>query len=264
MISSPNYSSRNGAKVRLVVVHTAEGARTTAALGNYFANASVQASSHVGIDETSVEQYVDYSRASWTVRAGNPISDNAELCGFAAWTRDQWLNEHRGMLNLAAKWVRERCLARGIPIVKLTPAQVAAGQAGVIGHIDWTLGMRDGTHTDPGNGFPWDVVINTAANGSAPTTPAQPRLPKDNAMYIKCKPDATKPDVWVAILSGSLFIGLGSPGEKASADLAIKAGATEQWVEKYTWDALDQASHRLHDNPRPVTVHNLPVSPATA
>jgi N-acetyl-anhydromuramyl-L-alanine amidase AmpD len=29
----------------------------------------------------------------------------------------------------------------------------------VIGHIDWTVGMQDGTHTDPGTGFPWDLVL---------------------------------------------------------------------------------------------------------
>lgn len=173
MIASPNFESRNGATVRLVVLHTAEGATTAAGLGAFFANPASQVSSHVGIDDTTIEQYVDYANAAWTILSANPISDNAELCGFAAWTRDVWLTQHAGMLGLAARWVRERCLARGIPLVKLTPAQVAAGQAGVIGHWDWTLGMRDGTHTDPGQAFPWDVVISLAQQGVTPApTPA--------------------------------------------------------------------------------------------
>src|SRR5690242_9071687 len=134
MISSPNFEPRNGATVRLVVLHTAEGATSAIELGNYFANPAVQASSHVGIDDTGIVSYVDYANAAWTILSANRISDNAELCGFAAWTRDRWLTQHMPMLRLAAQWVRQRCQARGIPIVKLTPAQVAAGQAGVIGH----------------------------------------------------------------------------------------------------------------------------------
>jgi hypothetical protein len=166
--TSPNSSPRGAAPVRLVILHTAEGARTVAELGNYFASASVQVSSHVGIDDQGLEQYVPYEREAWTTLSANPVSDNAELCGFAAWTREQWLSQHRPMLERAASWVAARCAARNIPVVKLTPAQVAAGHAGVIGHVDWTLGMKEGTHTDPGPGFPWDVVISLAQGGGAP------------------------------------------------------------------------------------------------
>jgi N-acetyl-anhydromuramyl-L-alanine amidase AmpD len=171
--TSPNSSPRGAAPVRLVILHTAEGARTVAELGNYFAAASVQVSSHVGIDDDGLEQYVDYDREAWTTRSANPISDNAELCGFAAWTREQWLSDHMPMLRNAASWVAARCTARNIPVVKLTPAQVAAGHPGVCGHVDWTVGMKDGTHTDPGPGFPWDVVISLAQGAGVPVDPNQ-------------------------------------------------------------------------------------------
>lgn len=199
--------------VRLVAVHTAEGARTAASLGSYFAQTSTQASSHVGIDAGATLQYVDYSRSAWTIRSGNPISDNAELCAFAAFSRAQWLNSAPvngcanplAILDRTAAWIRSRCLARGIPIRKLTPAQVAAGQAGVIGHVDWTLGMHDGTHTDPGGGFPWDYVINRAnagggggSTGGTPTTPPGPTpsskriLPMSSkALTVPISPDTT-------------------------------------------------------------------------
>lgn len=165
--TSPNSSPRGSAPVRLIILHTAEGARTVQELGNYFAASSVQVSSHVGIDDNGIEEYVPYDREAWTTRSANPISDNAELCGFAAWTRAQWLNEHMPMLENAAAWVAARCAARNVPIVKLTPAQVGSGHAGVCGHVDWTIGMKDGTHTDPGPGFPWDVVISLAQGGGA-------------------------------------------------------------------------------------------------
>lgn len=178
MIPSPNHSARTGAPVRLVVLHTAEGARDRTSLGRYF-QGDVGASSHVGIDAAGIEQYVDYSRYAWTLLNGNPISDNAELCAFARWTRDQWMSTSpvdgcanpKGILDNAAKWVAERCKARGIPIRKLTPAQVDQGMSGVIGHADWTYSnVGQGDHTDPesghygkGTGFPWDYVIARAA-----------------------------------------------------------------------------------------------------
>lgn len=259
MISSPNRSGRGKAPVRLVVLHTAEGARTNQALGNYFANPAAQASSHVGIDDVGIEAFVPYEMASWTIRSANPISDNAELCGFAAWSRATWLNEHPRMLELAADWIRERCIARDIPIRKLTPEQVGNGEAGVCGHVDWTLGTGDGTHTDPGTAFPWDVVIALAC-GETPSTDGSTarsrngHTEEDDVMYIKCELDGPKKgNIGTAILSGPMFVGL-TPDEAKSADANIAKGAVEQWVNRATWDELDRRSHQLCDNPRPVKV----------
>lgn len=162
-----NSSSRRGARVIWVCVHTAEGIRKASDLKAFFER-STNASSHaVADDSTLLDNLVPYDRASWTLRNGNSRSDNLELCGFAAWSRAEWINNHQGMLNNAAAWVRSRCLARGIPIVHLLPADVKAGRAGVIGHVDYTQGTGDGTHWDPGPGFPWDIVIARAAGGTS-------------------------------------------------------------------------------------------------
>lgn len=170
------------------MVHTAEGSRTVQSLGAYFAKESSQVSSHAGIDGDQIEQYVAYDQEAWTLRNGNPISENVELCAFAIMKRVQWLSESAvtfyhselrrtvtvdspmNQLRLTADWIKARCKARGIPIVKLSPAEVHEGKAGVIGHIDWTLGMHDGTHSDPGPGFPWDVVMQMAGSSSTPGT----------------------------------------------------------------------------------------------
>jgi hypothetical protein len=50
------------------------------------------------------------------------------------------------MLRHTAKWIAERCKTWGIPLRKLTPPQVVFGEAGVIGHVDWTLGKRRHPH----------------------------------------------------------------------------------------------------------------------
>lgn len=176
MIPSPNYQSRGSARVRLIVLHTAEGARDVVSLGRYLQNPSVQASYHIAFDDSQMMQYVDYQYESWATLSANPISDSGCCCGFAAWTRDQWLNSHKNMLELAAQWVAARCKARSVPIRHLSLSEVAACKAnpdhpgGVIGHWDWTRGAQDGTHTDPGENFPWDWVITRAQQIAGQTT----------------------------------------------------------------------------------------------
>src|SRR5215471_18591769 len=86
-IPSPNYSSRGGATVRLIVVHTAEGATTIESLGSFFASPSSGVSSQVGIDDKAgvVGEYVKRGSKSWTQAEFNPVATSAELCGFAKW-----------------------------------------------------------------------------------------------------------------------------------------------------------------------------------
>lgn len=178
---SPNRSSRGGATVRLIAVHTAEGSQRKESLGAYFRNPAVEASSHDGGDAFGLLGYVPYEEKAWTLLNGNPISDNLELCAFATMTREQWMSEvdityyhtdlkrdvtvynPKALLKWCAAWIRERCLARNIPIKKIDAAAIKRGESGVIGHIDWTL-TGDGSHTDPGPNFPWDYVISLANN----------------------------------------------------------------------------------------------------
>ncbi|MCU1617207.1 MAG: Phage tail length tape-measure protein [Frankiales bacterium] len=166
---SPNYSSRNGTKVTGVVIHTAEGPTDATNLGAYFAQAKVQASSHAGADDGKRVNYVDYVFEAWTLRNGNPWTDNLEMCGFAHWTRAEWL-AHPGMLQQAATWVAERCHARNVPPKRLTPADIKAGRrSGYFAHWDYTQATGDGTHWDVGTGFPWDVfdgLVQNAYNGT--------------------------------------------------------------------------------------------------
>jgi hypothetical protein len=164
-----NSSSRSGRKVIWVCVHTAEGIRKAADLRAFFERSTNSSAHAVADDTTLLDNLVSYSQAAWTLRYGNPASDNLELCGFASWSRDEWLTNHKGMLNNAASWIRARCLARGIPIRKVDAAGVRRGDAGVIGHVDYTNGTGDGTHWDPGPDFPWDYVIARAAGSTTKT-----------------------------------------------------------------------------------------------
>jgi hypothetical protein len=193
-IPSPNYSSRGGSKVRLIVIHTAEGATTYQSLGSYFQNPASGVSSHVGIDDTAntVGEYVGRSNKSWTACNANPVAVQAELCAFAAWSTAEW-NNHQQMLSNCAAWIAEESAAFGIPIVKLSAAQAQGGSAGVCQHRD--LGSWGCNHSDCGNGFPIDQVISMATGnpspGPTPPTPtpsppgqAAPAFPYPSGHYL--------------------------------------------------------------------------------
>ncbi|MGM1064866.1 peptidoglycan recognition protein family protein [Saccharothrix sp. Mg75] len=165
-------NSRNGAKVRLVVAHTAEGARTRGDLAAFF-DGNDNASSHAVIDAGGVLDLVDRSRAAWTLGSGNPISVNAEMCAFARWTRAQWLSESpvdgcanpRQIVRNFAAWAARECDALGIPKRVLTVEQVRAGQAGICDHRTYNRAYGAGDHWDVGDGFPWDVFTNDLDGG---------------------------------------------------------------------------------------------------
>ena len=186
-IPSPNISSRGGAKVRLIVLHTSEGAQTYQSLGSFFANPSSQVSSHVGIDDTAntVGEYCGRSNKAWTAANANPYAVQAELCtpsGGYLWTDAQW-RSHGNMLANTAQWIKEEAAAFGIPIVKLSAAQAQGGSAGVCQHRD--LGSWGGGHIDCGDGFPMDYVLSLATGGApapAPSpTPPAPKPPPSGA-----------------------------------------------------------------------------------
>lgn len=171
-IPSPNYSSRS-TSVRLIVLHTTEGARTYKDLGNYFANRATAVSSHVGIDDTAgtIGEYVKRANKAWTQGNANSYSVAAEQCAFAAWSAAEWA-KHPNMLANTAAWIAEEAAYYGIPIVALTSAQAQDGRSrGVCQHVN--LGAAGGGHTDCGTSYPMSQVI-AMAKGQAPSPPTPP------------------------------------------------------------------------------------------
>ena len=175
-LPSPNYSSRGGAGVRLIVIHTAEGSKTYQSLGNYFASSSSGVSSHVGIDDTAntVGEYVKRGNKAWTASNANPVACQAELCAFAAWDSAEW-HRHPNMLENCAAWIAEEAAAFGIPITKLNASQAQGSGRGVCQHVD--LGSWGGGHTDCGSAFPIDEVIAMAGGQPAPAPGPSPTPP---------------------------------------------------------------------------------------
>jgi hypothetical protein len=179
-IPSPCYSSRGGAGVRLIVVHTAEGARTIEDLGAFFANSANGVSSHTGADDQPgiVGEYVTRGNKAWTAANANPVAVQLELCGFASWTEQTWRQQHPNMLANCAAWIAEEAAHYGIPLDALTAGQAQGSGRGECQHID--LGSWGGGHVDCGPGFPFGYVLDLARNGGA----APPPAPKETEEMI--------------------------------------------------------------------------------
>lgn len=167
MIPVSKFSSRFGERVRCVMIHTSEGARTVESLGGFLQRTPNSVSYHGGIDDRRYEAYVNYSNAAWALRNGNQESDNVCLCAFAGWSRAEWLR-HSRMLELTAAWIAERCIARRVPITRLPDAEVGRAMrddrhsGGWGDHDAYTKGTGDGTHWDVGENFPFDIVQRRA------------------------------------------------------------------------------------------------------
>jgi hypothetical protein len=171
-IPSPNYSSRGGSPVRLIVLHTAEGARTIESLGSYF-QGNVEASSHAGADDkpNTIGVYVERAAKAWTQADANPYCVSLELCGFAAWTAAEW-DAHPDMVANAGAWMGEEAAAFGIPLRLLSGSEAQGGAAGVCDHA--ALGAADGGHWDVGSSFPWGAALEIAGGAAPPSTPTAP------------------------------------------------------------------------------------------
>jgi N-acetylmuramoyl-L-alanine amidase len=186
-IPSPNKSGRSGG-VRLIIIHTAEGALSYPALGSYFSNPNADVSSHTGIDDTPgvIGEYVSAGDTAWTAGNVNGYSVQTELCAFASWDAATW-DRHEVMLQNCADWVREEADRFGIPLVFSTTH-------GVCGHVDVS---GPGGHWDPGPAFPMDRVIAMASGARAPG----PKKRKGRNMIAKT---ASQNGYWTATYDGGV------------------------------------------------------------
>ena len=102
-------------------------------------------------------------RQAWgAMPTGNRIGLHICIEGYARWSRSEWTAKGRdgleGMAHDIAAWAK----SYSIPLVRLTAADVKAGKRGICTHADITAAFRESDHTDPGSGFPLDLVIARA------------------------------------------------------------------------------------------------------
>ena len=181
---SPNNQDRAGTKVDLFILHTQEGAGNADSLARFLDNPASQVSYHYTISQASdngvtVCDIVDTDLASWSVLSANNRSINLCFAGSSvSWSRAQWLTQSRA-IDVAAYLAVQDCRKYGIPLTVIAPPYTA-GRAGITDHAYVTKVLGDGTHTDVGPNFPWDVFAARIAYWANPTpapTPAPTPTP---------------------------------------------------------------------------------------
>jgi len=161
-----SWTNADRTSVQLVVIHDTEGSEgpTSAEDGAaYDQRRTDGTSTHYFHDSNSTVQCVRTEDQAHAARAqGNRRGIQHELCGRAGQGAAGWADAvSQGTLRQAAKQAARDCKKWGIPVRKLTAAQVAAGVKGICGHVDITNAFPQdrGTHTDPGPSFPWGQFL---------------------------------------------------------------------------------------------------------
>lgn len=150
------------------------GARATAA---YFQSASSGGLAHYVVDPGEIIATCPEEIACWH-SGHNANSIGFELCDPQAGPASRWADSlHVAELSLATRLVADVAGRHDIPLVKLSPAELAAGKRGIVGHNDVRLAWPGCTdHTDPGPDFPWEKFLAAvhAAQGPANVNPWHP------------------------------------------------------------------------------------------
>jgi len=135
---SPNYSSRRGQSVHLVVCHRPVGSYegSIATLKNPASQASAHVITKPGGQEAT--QLVAWGDKAWACMAFNAFSDNIEF------SDEMWVGDDPEGLAVAARIVAFRLHERGLPAVWTRDPN---NKPGFTRHYD--LGMIGGGHTDP-------------------------------------------------------------------------------------------------------------------
>lgn len=158
---SPNYSSRDGARIKLIVLHSTEsknykGTNDLAGVASWFANRASEVSSHVVVDDdgTSARIVPDALKA-WHCAAFNAPSLGIEQIGFAS--QGNWSNAE---LDETARWLAHWSRKYGIPLRRGRVIGSTVVRRGVVTHKQ--LGLAGGGHVDPGSNYPVKHVIRRA------------------------------------------------------------------------------------------------------
>ncbi len=137
----------------LVVIHSTEGG-TAAGVASFFSVPSTEASTQLVIDDKECWRCVPDLVIPWGAPGANRRGLHIEHCGFAKWSREEWLL-HRPTLDRSAAKAARWCWLYGIPTRWLTIGQLRAGERGFTTHAHCSVAFPPNAgHTDPGGGFP--------------------------------------------------------------------------------------------------------------
>lgn len=261
-------SSRNGAEVRWIALHTSEGTdkpNVDDAVGLRDATWWTDSCHAISDDVRLLDENsgcVDPARAAWTLRNGNPKSVNIEQIGYAGRSRDEWLHSWMGTLRNTARWVARMSQLFNIPLKYIGTQGVRNNEKGIIQHNDYSQGTGDGSHWDCGPGYPTDVVLELAKNVQA----GHGAVLNSEIVVIPPTPTLPPPEVEVATLEWTTT-------PKAEKDAFLSAvrdnsvenasgptpGGTENNVKDVIWRMarMETTVNKLAGLPPPLTPEQI-------
>jgi hypothetical protein len=150
---------RRKSRIKWVVLHSTEGG-TAESVARFFAT-TAQASTHLVVDDKECWRMVPDLVIPWGAPGVNTGGLHIEQCGYARWTRAEWLAHGHTLDRSAAKAARW-CHMYGIPLRWVGPVGLRLGRKGITTHADASKAFKKGGHWDPGAGFPKDVWMARA------------------------------------------------------------------------------------------------------
>lgn len=182
-IKAANFTPVTHRSIDLLVVHDMEmpekgtTAEECAMFFHRQAKNNAGSSAHYCIDNNSVVQCVFDHDVAWSAPGANHDGLHFEHAGYARQTHRMWNDEFStDMLLISAKLVSSKAHQYRIPITFLDKTEIRAGHRGITGHLQITrsgIGGAAGTHTDPGDNFPWIRYLRYVKAYSAGHHPAR-------------------------------------------------------------------------------------------
>ena len=155
--ASHDSGPRTKDNIKHVVIHDAE-AMHASGVAAFFAGDVARASTQLAVDESSCYRMLPDLVIPWGAPGVNTTGLHIEICGYARWTRNQWL-DHERTLDRAAYKTAQWCLHYAIPARWVGPLGLKWGRAGITTHADASKAYTPGGHTDPGPNFPKDIFL---------------------------------------------------------------------------------------------------------
>lgn len=145
-----------------IAIHNTANDATAEEEASYATRRPDGVGSHFYVDRDSIVQSIDTDRRTGHAgsREGNHYSIAFEITGVNGWTRQQWLD--RVAWDKLARVVAALCQKYDIAPRRASVTEMKANPRvrALYGHDDMRRAWGGTTHTDPGNNFPWDHLIN--------------------------------------------------------------------------------------------------------
>lgn len=163
----------------MLVVHSAETplARgyASSVTSNWLNRPDVEASIHVFAGPETLVRSVNTAMAAWHATWANSLSVGYEQTGYAALNRSQWLTDlGKNMIDRLAREMAEDARIYGIPLRWLSDSEVNAianGNRSIKG-LATHRQIDPINRTDPGDGYPYDVLLASIRKyAGVPTKP---------------------------------------------------------------------------------------------